>query len=466
MEEKLNKMRITIVLYALFLFNIFLIYSNLSIYHQGYGSSVLSELYLLFEFLVQQWRVLQIIAISILVVLLMIRLKKNKKYKLMKNKLDILKSMYLLLLEKVPDAIFIFSYKGILLKNTQADEVFERKKGGGYYIGDNESFEQLSQLVLESSVPLNLSDYKIVDKKNVEQYFDIDTINNTIGNEKIDIMIVKDKIAEKNEAYGLEEKLTYSQEILAKMSHELRTPINVLQGVLASSLATIQQIEDQEIQEKMLKYAGIFDRNLLRILKLSENVIDLMEMDASHEQMNFRNCNVVNLIKNITDASVDFADQKKLRIELMNNMKSGYCAVDVDKLEKMILNLLSNAVKYGKKDTEILVNINENAHKLNIDVCSKGDKIEPRDQEKMFKLFYQRGNLLNRTHEGLGLGLHFVKEYAKMHGGKVGVSSDCEGNNVFSINLPKRTSEALEYGDVVADAELCRQKVKIEFSDI
>lgn len=467
MVEKLSKMRITIVLYALFLFNIILIYSNLSIYPQGYGKNgTFSDLYLLLNSIEWEWYGLQILSISIIVTFIMVGLKKIKEYKTMENKLDTFKSIYLSLFEMTSGAIFVFSDNGILLTNAQADEMFGTKKGGKQCITNNKYFKQLTNLVLESSVPLHLSGYKIVDQEDVEHYYDIDTINNSVGNQKMGMIIIKDKVEEKKETFDLEVKLPYSQELLAKICHELRTPINVLQGVITNSLVTIHQIEDQEIREKMLRYTAVFDRNLLRMLKLSENIIHLMEMNACHETLAFENCNVPNLIKNITDASMDYANQKKLRIELLNNMQSNYCAVDIDKFEKMILNLLSNAIKYGQKDSKILININETSQKLNIDVCSKGNKIEPKEQEKMFKLFHQGENLLTRTHEGLGLGLHFVKEYAKMHGGKVGISSDCEGNNVFSINLPMFTNDRFKYADVIREMDICRQKVRVEFSDI
>lgn len=461
MVEKLIKMRTAILLYTLFFFNIILIYSNFTKHNNRQANNVVHEMYGLLTSVQWEWHGVQIISISLITAGAIIGLKKIYEHKTMENKLEIFKSIYLSFFEMTPGAVFVFSCNKVLLTNSKAEEMFETRK-----IKDNVYFKELMQMVLDSHTSLNLINYKILDHNKMEHLYDIDTVNSFVGTQKIGVVVLKEKIEEDGEISELERVLPYHQEILAKMSHELRTPINILQGVLANSLATIEQLEDEAIKEKLMKDLAVFDRNMLRLLKLSENGIQLMEMDDYDDALQFKNCNVSHLIQNITDASMDYANKKKLKIELLDNMKSKYCAVDIDKFEKMILNLLSNAIKFGEQDSKILINIHESSRKLNIDICSKGNQIEPKEQEKMFKLFQQGENLLTRTHEGLGVGLHFVKKYAKMHGGKVGVRSDCEGNNVFSIHLPMYTNDSLKYVDVISEADIYRQKVKVEFSDI
>lgn len=438
MVEKLNKMKMIIIIYVLLIMNIFLLYSDYSI--NSNRSHIVS---------------------IIIIISTIVTLKISNEYG--DNKLKLVKDSFHTIF-KTSSAVFIFSNNKILLTNSKANELFQTKIDKENFIDDNPYFKQLMNIILKSQSSLNLLNYKIINHNNIERYYDIKTTKFGIGTKKISIIILKESIKQNP---ALEEVLPFSQEILAKMSHELRTPINILQGALTNSFFTVQEIQDKEIREKMLRSLATFDRNLLRILKLSDNVIHLMEIDSYHKDLKLTNCNVPNLIKNITDAALDYINEKKLKIELLNNMKTKYCAIDIEKFEKMILNLLSNAIKFGQHNSKIIINIYEKSRELYIEICNKGEKIQPEEQEKIFGLLKQGdNNLLTRTHEGLGVGLHLVNEYAKLHGGKVAVSSDCNGNNVFIIKLPMHINDRYQYVDVVTEVDLCKHKVKVEFSDL
>jgi two-component system, sensor histidine kinase and response regulator len=60
---------------------------------------------------------------------------------------------------------------------------------------------------------------------------------------------------------------------------------------------------------------------------------------------------------------------------------------------------------------------------------------------QLFKAFGSNG-INGRPREGLGLGLHIVREIVHMHGGEVAVESDEARGTVVTVELPRTVTLA------------------------
>ncbi len=473
-NEKILKMEAKMLFYAVSLFIIILGFSYLLINEEvlyirsNPWALCIWMVYIIRNSLEAVFAVL-VIGISGLMLKKMLEKKKKANPSITKE------AIYRQFFELTSDGVIIFTPNQIISMNTAAKQMM--KKTGlsckaEFSIHHNIFLKELLDRIFESVEPFSILNYKIISKEEDEYYFNIKGFTGYSGREKIGVAVFKET-AHQNHNQELIIEYTESLnsektkfEILNKISHELRTPINILQGIMYNSISTVEEIEDKHIREKLMRDISIYDRNIRRMQKLSNSFIGLMEMSTSVRSLYFQNCDIVNITKVLAEASEEYAVKKKRKIEFITEAENLFCAVDVDKFEKMILNLLSNAIKFSKENSKILIKVKEKDGELKIDVCSKGKIIEEKQKENIFKLFKQGEHLLTRSNEGLGLGLRFVKQYAEMHGGRVEFKSTMNGDTIFSIIMPICTYDNIQQIDSFIEAEICKQKVKVEFSDI
>jgi signal transduction histidine kinase len=122
--------------------------------------------------------------------------------------------------------------------------------------------------------------------------------------------------------------------------------------------------------------------------------------------------------------------------------------VKVDKglMAQVVANLFSNAIKYtewvadrtGNKvktvDCTILLSkdfFGSGHHGVRFDVLTSGPTIDPAEGARIFDEGFRIGR--EGSVEGMGHGLHFVKNVVEVHGGVVGHKGEEQGNDFYFI---------------------------------
>ena len=72
-------------------------------------------------------------------------------------------------------------------------------------------------------------------------------------------------------------------------------------------------------------------------------------------------------------------------------------------------------------------------------VENSGANIDENELSKLFRPFYRGSGDIERSLNGVGLGLAVVEQYTRMHDGSVDVTSDHD-NTTFTVTIPKRAS--------------------------
>ncbi|HVR71656.1 MAG TPA: ATP-binding protein, partial [Vicinamibacteria bacterium] len=110
---------------------------------------------------------------------------------------------------------------------------------------------------------------------------------------------------------------------------------------------------------------------------------------------------------------------------------------DPARLEQVISNLVDNALKYTPAGGEVRIITARAGADAIVRVEDTGEGIRDDLLPKVFDLFEQEPQALDRARGGLGLGLTLVKRLAELHGGSVSVTSAGPGlGSEFTVRLP------------------------------
>ncbi|MDP4144982.1 MAG: ATP-binding protein [Bacillota bacterium] len=268
----------------------------------------------------------------------------------------------------------------------------------------------------------------------------------------------------------LKEIMEYDQlksEFITNISHELRTPINVILSTLQLMElkgTTMNQLLNDEKSEHYIK---MMKQNCYRLVRLTNNLIDITKIEAGFSELDLHNYNAVQVIEDITLSVAEYAMSKGLELIFDTNTEEKVMAFDADKLERIMLNLLSNAVKFSKTEGKISVYFQDNNDTISITVKDTGIGIPQDKQEIIFERFRQVDRSLSRKNEGSGIGLSLVKSLVELHEGTISVQSAYGKGTEFIIELPvKLIDEGMNIKPKFNNSHDPVQKTKMEFSDI
>ncbi|HEX4386528.1 MAG TPA: ATP-binding protein, partial [Myxococcales bacterium] len=111
-------------------------------------------------------------------------------------------------------------------------------------------------------------------------------------------------------------------------------------------------------------------------------------------------------------------------------------------------NLLNNAAKYTRPGGHLLLGLTVDAGEVVVTVRDDGNGIGADLLPRVFDLFVQGQQGMDRSSGGLGIGLAVVSSLVKLHGGTVSASSaGPEQGSTFVVRLP-----ALEAGSSTAES--------------
>jgi len=218
----------------------------------------------------------------------------------------------------------------------------------------------------------------------------------------------------------------------ANISHELRTPLTLLIAPLETITNRFASTFDADTMGLLRTMQG----NGLRLLKLINDLLDLVRLDSGVMQVKREPVPLEEFIKGMASAAQQIADDKKINLTTHVDPALGAVLLDRDKLEKIIINLQFNALKFTKSGGKVELRAERQGEHLVLSVADTGIGIPARDLPKMFERFFQVDGSSRRKYQGVGIGLALVKELVEVHEGTVSVESVEGRGSTFTVRLP------------------------------
>lgn len=394
---------------------------------------------------------------------------------------------YKKLIDAMPEAIYVLDEEGKCIFSNKAGARLvgldnpKQLRGVDYRTFLAEDYNKISQEKLNKLISNKINKILLLEEKVVTingEIIDVECnpIKYKFENKDAILVIVRDvtekrkneelkmRIAEKTKQ--LNEIVEYDKakmEFFSNISHELKTPVNVI----FSAIQIVEMIlNEHKCKNKCTveKYIYTMKQNCYRLTRLINNILDISKIDSGYCKLSMQNVDIINIVESITLSVVEYAKSKEISIIFDTDTEEKIMAVDVDKIERIILNLLSNAIKFTDQKGNILVSIkNENNH-IVISVKDDGIGIPEEKQKSIFDRFIQVDKSLSRNNEGSGIGLSLVKSLVEMHGGNIEVESNLEKGSEFIVKIPVGNIDKEELEVKYNDVNI--ERISLEFSDI
>ncbi|SAK81683.1 multi-sensor hybrid histidine kinase [Caballeronia hypogeia] len=249
-------------------------------------------------------------------------------------------------------------------------------------------------------------------------------------------------------AEALQRASRYKSEFLANMSHELRTPLN-------SSLILAKLLSENKhgnLSADQIKYAQTIYSAGNDLLNLINDILDLSKVEAGKLDLHIEDVPVQRIMDSLARTFEPLARQKKLRLELRNEIDEyPTLTTDFRRLEQILKNLLSNAIKFTDTGAVSLVLRSAGERSVQFVVTDTGIGIAPDQLDAIFEAFQQADGTTSRHYGGTGLGLSISRSLAHLLGGSVAVRSAQGSGSTFTLTMPL-THGALAAPDVEVHA--------------
>lgn len=257
---------------------------------------------------------------------------------------------------------------------------------------------------------------------------------------------------ERNGAQQMHELDLMKIKFFTNVSHEFRTPLSLILAPI-DKLLTLAPDSEASGQLVMVK------RNAKRLLNLVNQLMDFRKMEYQELRLHKTCGELVSFIKEIASSFHDIGEKKDIAFLFDSDTDSIYALFDHDKIERILFNLLSNAYKFTLSGGQVTVLLelkpmNEiNLPELEIRIIDTGIGIAADSSDKIFEPFFQHelpGSMLN---QGSGIGLSITKEFVKILGGTVTVTSEVGQGSCFTIILPLELIDPELVDDILEDFE-------------
>lgn len=242
------------------------------------------------------------------------------------------------------------------------------------------------------------------------------------------------KILKEKEIYEQEQKIKLDLmkfQFFTNISHEFRTSLTL---ILTPLETLIKQQSDMVLKKKL---DSIY-QNAHLLLSLVNQLLDFRKLEIKGEKVLFKTGNIIQFIKDIYLQFKELSTTKNIDFTLETSVDYLLINYDHDMMYKIINNLLSNAFKFTPQNGHIQLTVNKadrnDKEYIMIEVSDTGCGIDEKDLPHIFERFYQIKD--DNAPAGSGIGLHLVKEYARLHNGDITVSSQINIGSTFTVYIP------------------------------
>jgi signal transduction histidine kinase/ActR/RegA family two-component response regulator len=219
-------------------------------------------------------------------------------------------------------------------------------------------------------------------------------------------------------------------QFLATLAHELRNPLAAMQYALA--------LVDDDDPADAAEAREVVDRQFHQLVRLVDDLMDISRISSGKIKLRRYPVVLSDVIQDALESAAPVLTELGHRVEVTLPDEPVRLFADGSRLTQVFANLISNAAKYSDPSTPIALWAVPDSGGVVVHVRDQGIGMDADQLRRVFDMFSQAEEALDRTRGGLGIGLYIVKAIVELHGGGVEARSAGRGKGTqFTVFLPE-----------------------------
>lgn len=223
----------------------------------------------------------------------------------------------------------------------------------------------------------------------------------------------------------------FQKDFTYAMVHDMKSPLQSV--MMGAHILNSGKLEDKP--GKVDKYKQVMKDECEHLLALSNRVVMLTQIDRGELELHKEEIALKPLLQ---DQAGKFQLKTAKNIDFSIDCEQN-CTVYADAfcLHEVLSNLIDNAIKYSGEEVTVILSAERTASDTVVKVRDNGIGIPLREQQKIFNRFERVSSGSRKTGaSGFGLGLNYVMQVMKAHGGLVSVESTEGSYSEFTLHFP------------------------------
>jgi signal transduction histidine kinase len=218
---------------------------------------------------------------------------------------------------------------------------------------------------------------------------------------------------------------------LSMLAHELRNPLAPIRSAVDVMRLCGRNPDDIDWAR------DVIDRQVNHLIRLVDDLLDISRITLGKIRLQINTVDAAQVVNAAVEISKPLIEKGEHKLVLSLPNAPIHLQADQARLTQVLANLLNNAAKYTPAQGTITVTLAHEGEEAVFRVKDTGVGIPPSMLDKVFDMFTQVDNSLDRSQGGLGIGLTLVRELVNMHSGQIRVYSDGPGRgSEFTVRIP------------------------------
>src|SRR2546428_1196192 len=230
---------------------------------------------------------------------------------------------------------------------------------------------------------------------------------------------------------ALQEADRRKTQFLAMLAHELRNPL----APIRNAVEILRRSGGDE--QKAKPVTEMMQRQVGQMVRLVDDLLDVSRISRVKIELRKQQVELASVVYHAVEAIRPVCVSMDHELTVTLPPQPTYLNADPIRLTQVVGNLLNNACKFTEKGGHIRLTVEREGTQVLVRVQDTGIGIAAEQLPRIFETFVQADTSLERSRDGLGLGLTLVKNLVEMHDGSVEASSAGVGQgSEFVVRLP------------------------------